>query len=457
MRIRRTERKVNEMASIQALKNKNGEITSYRITVSLGYDDHGEKLRKSTTFRPKSTAPTKARKEVEAFAIEFENNIKNGTAYIDGDQVTLKEFVKFWDENSLTLKVMSGDMTKKCREDYLKLVNNHILPTLGSVKLSKIKATHIDRIVKGLVKEEKSPTTIRKIFVVANSIFEYAFRKDFIRENPCKRCEPLPKIDTRKGLHCFNEDQVKRFLNDALTREYEVTIAEHTRKYSAYNGTHEDFTVHAFTEKRSVSLQFRLFFTLAVYSGCRRGELLALNWSDVNPNNCTINIHKSVSKSDEGQYLKGPKTDAGYRTIKLPGVCFELLDQWKTEQRELCMKLGTAWEGFRGRDYDMNPIFIQMDSGKRMYIDSPTQKFKKILTAYNETVSEEDQLPLIRLHDLRHTNASHLVASGTDIETVARRLGHSKPSFTLDVYGHALEENDERASDLLDNIFKIAK
>ena len=98
-----------------------------------------------------------------------------------------------------------------------------------------------------------------------------------------------------------------------------------------------------------------------------------------------------------------------------------------------------------------------MDSGKRMYIDSPTQKFKKILTAYNETVSEEDQLPLIRLHDLRHTNASHLVASGTDIETVARRLGHSKPSFTLDVYGHALEENDERASDLLDNIFKMAK
>jgi len=443
------------MANLKERKTKDGKIT-YKITVSLGYDNQGKKVQKSTTFKPTSQAPTKARKEAEAFAVEFEKNVKDGSAYIDGEQITFNEFVKHWDENSLSMKVSSGDMTKHCREDYLKLIKNHAVGPLGNIKLSKIRAVHIDRIVKDLIEKGKSPTTIRKVFVVLNGLFEYAYRKDYIKENPCKRCEPLPKIDSRKGLHTFNEDQVKRFLNDALTREYSFTINEHTRKYIAYNGSHEEFTVKEFTESRSVPLQFRAFFTLSVYSGCRRGELVALNWCDVDPSKGTITIKKSVSKSNEGQYIKGPKTEAGNRTIKLPEICFDLLNQWKLEQMQICMKLGTAWEGYRGREYDNNPVFIQTDTGRRMYIDSPTQKFKKILQAYNEAVPEEDQLPMIRLHDLRHTNASFLVACGTDIETVARRLGHSKPSFTLDVYGHALEENDEKAADVLNDIFSIA-
>ena len=92
--------------------------------------------------------------------------------------------------------------------------------------------------------------------------------------------------------------------------------------------------------------------------------------------------------------------------------------------------------------------------GSRMDIDTPSHKFKKAIEYYNSTcTNEEDKLPLIHLHDLRHTSATLLLANHVDIETVSHRLGHSKPSITLDVYGHWMEETDRTASDTLETLF----
>ena len=317
------------------------------------------------------------------------------------------------------------------------------------MKLNQIRATHIDRIVPRLLNEGKSPATIRNVFGCVRSCFNYAVRKNIVRENPCMRCEPLPVIRRDGDLHTFTEDQVQRFLTEALYLEYEIPITGHTRSYKEI-GDGQPFKVNDYTEHRSVPLQWRVYFTLAIFGGFRRGEMIGLNWEDVDPETQTITIRKAVALSDSGQYMKNPKTEAGKRTIRVPEVCFKLLKEWKTEQKRICLDLGTAWEGYRGRDFEKNPVFIQTDTGKRMNVQSPSAKFRKILKAYNATVAEADQLPLIRLHDLRHTNASHLVASGVDLETISRRLGHSNTSFTLDVYGHALPENDEKASDLLE-------
>lgn len=444
------------MASITARKNKDGKITSYKIRVSLGYDDDGVKIFEDTKFVPSATTPAKARKEVEQFAVEFEKAVKEGSAFKSGDRITLKRFVQLWDDNSLTQKVLSGTMTKHTKEDYVHTMNYHVIPKIGHMKLNDIKSEHIDRIVMGLLDDGKSPKTIRNIFNIIRACFDYAFRKNYIKENPCLRCEPLPVVHRDGKLHTFNEDQVRRFLNEALTKEYEFEFKGHTRRYHEV-GSGEEFKVRDYTEHRSVPLQFRVYFTLAVFGGFRRGELIGLNWEDVDTKNRTIRIRQAVSLSEDGQYIKDPKTEAGKRTITLPETCFILLDQWKHEQKKICLSLGTAWEGFRGKDYDRNPVFIQTDTGKRMNVQTPSAKFRKILIDYNKTVDEEDRLPLIRLHDLRHTNATHLVASGVDFETIAKRLGHSRPSFTLDVYGHALTENDQKASDKLEQIFTKAQ
>lgn len=427
------------MANITEMKSKKGVIT-YKIVVSLGRDENGSKIRETTTYKPQATTPGRAKKEAEAFAVEWEKAIRTGMACLSGDKIKFKDFVKVWDENCLTKNVLSGTLAIRTKEDYIKIMNNHVIPYIGTMKLSEIKAAHIDTVILQLLKAGKSPNTIRNIFNTIHACMDYAFRKDYIPVNPCLKCDPLPKVEKNTVLHTFSVAQVERFLTDALTKEYDINIGG--RKHNIV--------------KRPISLQFRIFFTLALYTGCRRGELVALNWNDVNMKERTIRIDQAVSSYSKGLYLKDPKTSAGKRMIKLPGVCFDLLAEWKAEQMQICMMLGSAWQGYRGKEYEQNPVFIQ-DDGTRMNVSTPTAKFKKILKAYNETVSEEDRLPLIRLHDLRHTNASHLLASYSDFETVAKRLGHSRPSFTLDVYGHALEENDEKAADVLEEKFRIAK
>ena len=145
-----------------------------------------------------------------------------------------------------------------------------------------------------------------------------------------------------------------------------------------------------------------------------------------------------------------------------------LLKEWKKRQQQICLQLGSQWQGKRGKDYDENFIFIQIDSGKAMYLDTPSQKFPKLIKKYNDSIDEKikeasseeeadklqaEKLPEIRFHDLRHTSATLLIADGIDVETVAARLGHSTVSLTLNRYGHALPENDLKAAQALERIF----
>lgn len=433
------------MAGVQARINKDGKVTSYVITVCLGYDEQKKKILKKKTYHPKAKTEKKALKEVNDYAVIWEKEIKEGTAFTEAEKTSFSELVEQWDELSLSQRVASGALTPGVRESYLNTLSYHVIPKIGHMKLDKITATHIDSIVAQLAKEGKKPATIRNVFGCIRSCFNYAFRKGIVRENPCMRCEPLPEVGDNAVQNIFSEDQIDRFLNDALTREYEFEIKrEGARPYS-------------YTEHHTVPIQFRALFTLAVFSGFRRGELIGLEWRDIDFDEQKICVKRSVALSKEKgnhvQYIKAPKTKAGVREVELPEVCFTLLREWKREQKEICLKLGSAWEGYTGRDYDKNPVFIQTDSGKRMNVQTPTAKFRKILEAYNKTVSEEDRLPIIRLHDLRHTNASHLFASGIDIHTISRRIGHSKVSFTMDRYGHALDDNDHKASEKLEEIF----
>ena len=162
------------------------------------------------------------------------------------------------------------------------------------------------------------------------------------------------------------------------------------------------------------------------------------------------------------KYIKGPKTEAGIRELTMPDEIFVLLKEWKKEQAALCVKLGTAWKGHRNgknddgtRDsFDENTIFIQPDNGLPIHLSTPNHKFHEIVDLYNATrKKEEEKLPRIRLHDLRHTGATLLLGEKTDIETVSHRLGHAKASVTLDIYGHALPENDKQAADTLAALF----
>jgi len=182
---------------------------------------------------------------------------------------------------------------------------------------------------------------------------------------------------------------------------------------------------------------------------------LALTWNDIDFEKNCISITKSISvtKADR-RIVKGPKTKAGFRCVPLPSVCFDILCEWKEEQKEQCREHGTAWKGEPLRQFDMNYIFTQIN-GKPMDSNTPYHKFKEIRDYYNSTVTPDKQLPDITLHDLRHTSASLLIANNVDIETIARRLGHSNVAITLNRYGHALPSQEEKAVNALQTMLNI--
>ena len=420
---------------------------SYKITVTVGTDAKGRKLREYMTYTPTAKRQREIEREVRRAADEFEDRVKNGR-YLSGDKLSFIQFADIWEkewaEDHVTLSVLEG---------YKDILKRRVYPYIGSMKLSKINALHVQNIYQKMKEEGKAPKTIKRTNSAINSVFRYAYRMGIIAENPCSRVE-LPKNRADTGLHFFTLEQSQRFL-DSLAEGY---VYHHPKKVRS-NGR----VIPAYDESIEIPLQYRAFFTLAIFSGCRRGELIALNWHDVDFEECTISISKAVADTSQGQIIKGTKTASGNRKMVLPEECFTVLRQWKKQEKELAVLLGSKWEGFRGRQFDDNYIFIQLDSGLMMNLSSPRQKFLDIIKYYNnmvdadKTLSPEEKeakkLPSIRLHDLRHTSATLLLAYGVDIETVSKRMGHSKASITLDIYGHALEEMDKKASDTLGNLF----
>lgn len=444
------------MASIKARPQKDGTV-SYTIFVSLGRDKAtGKQIIKTTTYIPKAKTPAKAEKEVQAYAISFEEKAKNGDL-VSGEKMTVNEFVKVWEQNWLPAKTLS------VQEKYKDILRLRVLPAIGHMKITAVRATHIDRIIKDQQEtgNARSPKTVRDTFTVINSVFRYALKKQYIRENPCLRCDDLPPVTmkTGKDLRFFDQDQARRFLREALVMEYEFKYGQRGRKAKK---TGEKYTVKEYSSFHRVPLQWRIYFTMAIIGMFRRGEMCALTWNDVDENKRTISIDKAAAMTRAEQYIKGPKTEAGVRVVSMPEEIFVLLREWKKEQIALCMKLGTAWKGHRNglKDdgtpdtFDENNIFIQLDNGLPVHLSTPGHKFHEILDLYNATCErEEDKLPDIRLHDLRHTGATLLLGNNADIETVSHRLGHSKASVTLDIYGHALPENDKQAADMLEAMF----
>ena len=126
------------------------------------------------------------------------------------------------------------------------------------------------------------------------------------------------------------------------------------------------------------------------------------------------------------------------------------LKEMKEEQKEYMKAIGSAWNGSRKMEESF--VFIQED-GKPMFPSTPRTELHRILTTYNKSCKNEaDRLPMITLHELRHTCASILIASGLEATAVAQRLGHSDASITLQVYAHSFEERDKAAANALENV-----
>lgn len=418
------------MASIEKRGN------SYRITVSTGRDVNGKKTREQMTYTPKAKGPVALEKELAAVARDFERQVLDGK-YLTGEKLTFQAVAQQW-----FTECAPEDLADAGARN-MDIIKRYAYPAFGTLQISKITTMHIQKLISEMKAKGLAPASIRLNIAAINSVFRYAFRMRIIQENPCTRDRiVLPKMKVDTELHYFTAEQARRFL-DFLSVPYTKTIKEHTT--IGIDG--KPCTVPTCSVEMTVPLQHRVFFTLAIYGGLRRGELGALTWQDIDYDAKTVTINKSVARRDSGQIVKAPKTEHSYRTITLPDECFTDLRRWQFEQMSLRLKLGSAWHG--NQDLEQTTIFMQ-DDGAMMDISSARRRFLSILKRYNDGCDkEEDKLPIIKLHDLRHTMATLLMAEGCDIKTIQTRMGHSKASVTTDVYAHAMPENDVKASNIL--------
>jgi len=173
---------------------------------------------------------------------------------------------------------------------------------------------------------------------------------------------------------------------------------------------------------------------LLVCLGIRRGELMALRWSDFDFDKKLVNIDKSVVRVRQGEAVtKAPKSDAGTRTIDMPDVLISFLQSEKLEYFKRRLK--------HGGDYHNDDLVICQPNGKPYDVDYYTHKFKQFL--------KSNGLKTIRLHDLRHSHATYMLKLGVSVKAMQQRMGHSTFSTTMDVYSHVLEDMGREAADTL--------
>lgn len=420
--------------------------SSYRIQVSNGYDVKGKKLRETISFVPDpNMTPKQQEKALEKFAFEFEQKVKNGK-YLNGEKITLEEFAERWIKEHAPQQIEATTLS-----GYKLQINQKILPALGHLKLSKIQPMHLQSFYNNLMedgirKDGKpggySPSTIKKCHAILSSILTTAVHWQVIESNPCDRVAPPKQKKVTDNIKHFTLEQAELFLS-ALELDYNTVYKAHDRT----DDTGKIYHVRDYKETRRIPLQFKVFFTLALFSGLRRGELIALTWDDIDFINNTVSITKSTGYVDNTMVTKAPKNKTSIRVVNVPVSVLDLLKKLRKEQKELKINIGDQWQGD-------NYIFIQCD-GKQMNLSTPYHTFKDVIEKYNTTIEKEAlKLPSIPLHGLRHTSATLLIAENIDIRTVSARLGHAQTSTTMNIYAHSLKKMDEKAADALDNLFR---
>lgn len=365
---------------------------TYRIRVSCGYDTSGKQIVKSLTWSPSpGMTARQTEKELAKAAAAFEAKVQSGD-YVDASNTRLADFCDQYLEMSKNL------LSPTTLHLYEYIVREIIKPTLGHMRLVDIKPVHVQRFIDTLSNNGKlSPTTVRRYFTAFKAIMAKAYKLELIDRNPSETARlDLPQADTPE-IEIFTKEEAAHMLS-CLDSE---------------------------------PLKFKVLVHLAIVTGARRGELVALKWDCVDLKRGTVCIRQSNYKL-KGEEIKSkkPKTKSSVRDVAIPAYLVEMLRDFRIEQLKEKMRLGDAW-------HDTGYLFCQWD-GEPMNPNTPTDYFADFL--------RRNDIPHRKFHALRHTSATLLLTSGTNIKTVAARLGHTQLS-TTNRYVHALRDADEAAAE----------
>ena len=300
----------------------------------------------------------------------------------------------------------------------------HVRQHLGALQIQKLQVVHLAELYAKLLREGRRPRRPR---------------------NAGATVPKAPKAAPASGLSARTVGHVHRVLHKALRVAVEWGITQRNVADIARPPKVEGREIASLSEAQATDLiqklRGRTLYPIAVVglaTGMRRGELLALRWRDVDFDAGKLRVEQSMEQTKAGLRFKAPKTRQGRRTITLPAsVVTELRAHW-TAQQEHRLRLGA------GKAPNDALVFSNWDGTPRSP-NAITREWARTLARI--------KLPKISLHALRHTHVSQLIASGMDVLTISRRLGHSKPTTTLNEYGHLFGNSDDRAAQVIEAAF----
>ena len=357
---------------------------------TAGHDENGKAIIKNVLGKTQA----EVKKKLKA-AIDKSDRIDA----VRADKYTLGTWVKLWFE-----VYSKPNLRESTARYYQMFIDKHIVPKLGDVKLSELRAMQIQKFYNDLrtggrlreAQKKKDPglsaSYIRGIHTMLHTCLDAAVREKLILTNPVNDCKP-PKL-VKKEMKTLEPEQVQAYLKAADARGL-----------------------------------LPMFF-LELTTGMRKSELVALQWSDVNWKERTISVSKQAYKLDGKMTVMPPKTANSVRKIALSEETLAMLKQQQKDNEE----------GWPGSPY----LFPSPVTGEMYHPDSVVNLHKKIL--------KEAGLEHIRFHDLRHTFATLALQNGVDVKTVSAMLGHSNAGFTLATYTHTTTAAQHQAAAIMGNL-----
>lgn len=372
----------------------------WRLNVPGGTDQDGRRV----VFRRniEASSEREARKMLDVFSAEVQKGL-----YVEPSKLTFAEFAARWLKD-----YAQSSLAPKTVFRYRQLLETRILPAMGHLRMEQIKPLHLLEFYAGLQKDGVrtdgrpgglSERTILHHHRLISAMLQDAVEWQVLPFNPASRVKP-PKVP-RKEVACYDEKQVAALLQ-ALEGE---------------------------------ESKYRVMVVVALFTGIRLGEVVALEWKHVNLEDGTLEVRQAAQYLPGlGNFVKPPKTKGSVRKISLPPFLTATLRQYRREQLEARLKVGDRWQ-------DSDRLFTTWD-GRPMLPNTVSNWFGKFLKRHN--------LPHLPFHGLRHTAATMLINQGLPAKSISGRLGHTNISITMDLYGHYLKDADREAAARLEQAYQ---
>lgn len=382
------------MTKIKEYKTKTGEKTYW-------FSHYTGKNQKPGIPREivKRGFKSKEEAEFELYKIKLDLK-KNSYVVSDNRIVTFEEVYREWDLGYKN-KVRESSYNGTTRQ-----FNKYILPLLGSKNVTSITLRDCQIAVNDW---STYYTNFKVLKSAVQRVLAYAVKLRYITDNPMMHVEmPKKKISYEE----LTEDTSSQFYTPSQLRSF-------------FEALSNNFTL------KEVAL-----FRVLAFTGMRKGEMMALFWSDIDFKNKTIHVRKNMVYVNKEYKITPPKTKKSNRFIKIDDTTLSILKQWKKEQSKELLLYGI------NQNQKNQLVFSRFYRDKinvALYPSHPDNIIKKVLAL-------NPKLPTISTHGFRHTHASILIEAGTEMKEIQERLGHASINITADVYGHLTEKARENSA-----------